>query len=259
VAAASVLVQSKADELYGRLADTAMRVAKGTHPLPLRRRAAAVLMAIPAGLDPLYKPIQAELLRDQPERALATIEETFAIIPDDVNLFWWRGFALRKLGRLELAAESYQRAFDLENQASVIPQALAQTFLELGDVARASESARRGVELNPGDADAQAILAWCSYKNNETQTAIDAASKAVALDPVHGDAVLLVLLAHLREGDLENARKAFQHARLVHELLSPGLDTSFVATFLRELRQLEPRSSDLSALISEIMSSLDRE
>ena len=38
-----------------------------------------------------------------------------------------------RLRRLGQAAKSYQHAFELEKQASVIPQALAETFLELPD------------------------------------------------------------------------------------------------------------------------------
>ena len=127
---------------------------------------------------------------------------------------------------MHLAADSYQRAFELEQWASVIPVALAQTFLELGDFPRAMETARRGLEIDPGDAEAHSILAWSSYKAGAIPEALEAASKAVDLDPVHADAIWIVLPGHIRQANLEQSRSTFQHALRVRQLLSPGLDAS---------------------------------
>jgi tetratricopeptide (TPR) repeat protein len=134
----------------------------------------------------------------------------------------------------------------------VIPQALAQTFLELGDFPRAMETARRGVEIAPGEAEAQSILAWSSYKAGEIQEAVDAASKAVDLDPVHGGAIWIVLLGHICQANLGESRSAFQHALRVWQLLSPGLDTSFVMSFLKELEGYKTDNAEISRLIDEI-------
>jgi len=215
-----------------------------------------VLSAIPGGLAPFYQPIQEELGYSGSERALELIEAALEIIPEDVNLFWWRGHALRSLGRLDRAADNYQRAFELEKRASVIPQALAQTFLELGDFPRAMETARRGVEIAPADAEAQSILAWSSYKAGAIPEAVEAASKAVDLDPVHGDAIWIVLLGHVRQANLEESRSAFQHAMRVRQLLSPGLDTSFVTSFVKELEDIEVDDAEGTRLVDDIKEAL---
>src|SRR5262249_35451274 len=128
VAAGEALVQIEAQELYGRVAEAMPQIAKASHAQDLRRRAGKVLSEIPRGVESFYQPILAELRRDRWDRALELIEAALEIIPEDVNLFWWRGTALRNLGQLDQAVESYQYAFELEKQAAVIPQALAQTF-----------------------------------------------------------------------------------------------------------------------------------
>lgn len=259
VAAGGALIRLEAQELYGRVAETMLQVAKASHAQDLRRRAGKVLSAIPDGVEPFYQPIQEALGRGGWERVLELIEATLEIIPEDANLFWWRGHALRSLGRLDRAADSYQRAFELEEQASVIPQALAQTFLELGDFSRAMEAARRGVEIAPGDTDAQAVLAWSSYKAGAIPEAVEAASKAVDLDPVHGDAIWVVLLGHIRQANVEESHSAFQHALRVRQLLSPDLDTSFVTSFLKELEAINTDNAEISQLVEEIKDALGSE
>jgi tetratricopeptide (TPR) repeat protein len=252
VAAGDALVRMQAQRLYGRIAEVMLHVTRADQGRALRRRAGEVLSKMPGGVDPLYQPIQEQLGRGGAERALEMIEASLEILPEDANLFWWRGHALRSLGRLEPAAVSLQRAFELEKQASVIPQALAQTFLELGDSSRAMATARRGVEIEPANADAQSIMAWSSYKAGAIPEAIEAASKAVDLDPVHANAIWILLLAHLRQANLRQSRTAFQHALRVHQLLSPGLNTSFVTTLMKEVQSITTDNAEISRLIEEI-------
>jgi tetratricopeptide (TPR) repeat protein len=256
VAAGDALVRMGAEELYERIKGAMLQVAKVGQAKDLRRRAGKVLSAIPGGVEPFYRPIQEELGRGGSDRALEMIEDTLDTIPEDANLFWWRGHILKNLGRLDQAANSFQRAFELEQMASVIPQALAQTFLELGDFPRAMETARRGVEIDPGNADAQSILAWSSYKAGAIPEAVEAASKAIGLDPVHGDAIWIVLLGHLRQANWGESRSAFQHAMRVRQLLSPGLDTSFVTDFVKELEGIKIDSTEITRLMDDIKETL---
>jgi tetratricopeptide (TPR) repeat protein len=256
VAAGEALIRAEAPELYGRVAEVMLQIVKADQAQDLRRRAGNVLGAIPGGVEPLHAPIQAELVGDQAETALQMIAATLEILPEDVDLFWWRGHALRSLGRLNDAADSYQHAFELEKQASVIPQAIAQTFLDLHDYPRAMEAARQAVEIAPGDADAQSVLAWSSYNAGTIQDAVTAASKAVDLDPVHNSAIWVVLLGHIRQANLGESRSAFQHALRVRQLLSPDPDTSFVTTFLKELQGIKGDNAEISRLIEEINSAL---
>jgi tetratricopeptide (TPR) repeat protein len=256
VAAGEALIRIEARELYGRIAEAMMQVTKSGQPQEFRQRAGKVLSAIPGGVEPFYRPIQEELNRGGSNRVLDMIEATLEVLPGDANLFWWRGHALRSLGRLDQAADSFQRAGELEEGASIIPQALAQTFLELGDFPRAMEIARRGVEIDPRSADAASILAWSCYKAGAIPEAIEAARRAVDLDPVHGDAIWIVLLAEIRQANPEEARSAFEHARRVRQLLSPGLDTSFLPSFLKELESIDTGEAEISRLIDDIKEAL---
>ena len=256
VAAGKVLISLEADEHYGRIAEMLLPITKRGESLALRRRAAEQLGKIPGGLEPLYRPIQDELGSGGAERALEMIDVLLQILPENANIYWWRGHALRSLGRLELAADSYQRASELASDAAVIPKVLALTFLELGDATRAMATARRGVELEPGNADVQSIMAWSSFKADAIPDAIEAANKAVVLDPVHVDAIWILLLAQLRQGNLEASQAAFRHALRVRQLLSPGLDSSFLGTFMKEVKSITTDNPDISRLIEEIKNTL---
>ncbi len=256
VAAGEALVKIGAQDHYERVTEVLLQVAKADHALELRQRAGKVLTAISGGVETLYRPIQAELDRARWERALGMIEATLEIIPEDPNLFWWRGYALRSLGRLGPAADSYQHASNLANQAFEIPQALARTFLDLRNYPRAMAAARRGTEIAPGDAEAQSILAWSSYKVGAIPEAVEAASKAVDLDPVHSDAIWIAILGHIRQGNLEKSRLAFQHAMRVRRILSPGLDTSFLTSFIEELAGIKTDNVEISRLMVEIEDAL---
>jgi len=118
------------------------------------------------------------------------------------------------------------------------------------------EAARRATEIAPGDADAQSILAWSSYKAGAIPEALDAASKAVDLDPVHRDAIWIVLMGHIRQGNLEEARAAFKHALQVRRVLSPGLDTSFLTSFIKALEGIKTDNAEMLQLIAEIKDAL---
>ncbi len=256
LAAGQALVRVQAHDEYRHVAEAMVQIAEANLTQDLRRRAGKVLSEIPTGLDAFHRPVQAALNSAEWQRALDLINAALEISPDDVNLFWWRGYALRNLGELGQAADSYARAAELEKQTPVIPQALAQTFLELGDFQRALDAVRRGIEIDPGDAESQSILAWCSYKVGEIDAAVKAARMAVDLDPVHGDAIWIILLAHIRQSDLGEARSAFQHALRVRQLLSPGLDTSFITSFLKELEDISTEDVEISRLLGDIKDAL---
>lgn len=256
LAAGEALARLKVRERYGQVAEAMFQIAKSTRAKALRQRAAGVLIMVPNGTELFYPPIQSELRRGEWERALKLIEEARELVPEDVNLFWWRGLALKKSGQLKEAAESYEHASELEKQAPLITQALAETFLELGDYRRAKDAAKRGVEIAPGVADAQSILAWSSYKAGAIQEAVDASGKAVDLDPVHSDSIWIILLGHIRQSNPPESRSAFDHALRVRQLLSPGLDTSFIPTFLEELETINSDNAEVSRLIEDIKSAL---
>jgi hypothetical protein len=85
---------------------------------------------------------------------------------------------------------------------------------------------------------------------------VEAANKAVDLDPVHSDAIWIVLLGHIRQENLEKARSAFQDALRVLQLLSPGLDASFVPSFVKELENIKTDNAEILRLMEQIKEAL---
>ncbi len=61
-------------------------------------------------------------------------------------------------------------------------------------------------------------------------------------------AMWILVLGHLSQGSVAEARAAFQHALKVRQYLSPGLDDSFMAVFVDELDSspTTPESQSLS-------------
>jgi tetratricopeptide (TPR) repeat protein len=255
LAAARVLVLLNVKELYGQLAALAANIIRTREHPDLRCRAGRILSAIEGSVDPFYTPVSEALTHNQLERALELVDDLIEVFPDDVVFAYYRGHALRGLGRLEEAAKSFAHACELNKGAPVIPRALAETYLEAGQFAQAMETARSAVEFAPYDAEAQATLAWSSYKASAFAEAENAGAKAVAFDPVHATAIWILVLAQLRQGDHVKARAAFLHAMRVRQVLSPGYDDSFVATFLRELSAI-PEKTESTETVREIRNAL---
>jgi tetratricopeptide (TPR) repeat protein len=256
LAAGEALVWTEREAYHKRVTEVMIEIATGKLTQRFRERAGRVLSKIPGGRDPFHQPIQAAFLAAEWDHALELVNTAVEIFPNDATLFWWRGHALRNRGELRTAADNYARAAELEKEAPIIPQALAQTFLELGDVRRALDAARSAVDIDPSDVNSQSILAWCSYKFGNTDLAVKAASIAVDLDPVHGEAIWIILLVHISQRNLGEARVAFEHAVRVRQLLSPGLDTSFIPTFLEELEEIDIDNVEISSLVDEIRNAL---
>lgn len=259
VNAGAALVHLGSEARFPLITEVMNQIIKGNHSLDIRRRAGKVLRNIPGGLDVIYEPIQAELTQGGWQRTVELAEGTLRFLPHDVNLFWWRGHALAELGRLPEAAESYERATQLASDVSMIPQALADTFLKLGDFTRAVEAAKKAVEISPMDAEAQVTLARSSYYAGEMEDASKAASTALDLDPVHHEAIWLVLLCQLKLGNVKESRAAFQHAMKVRKILTPGLDESFLPTFLEDLTAINSDNVEISELVNEIKNALQPE
>jgi hypothetical protein len=252
LAAANVLLMLDLPHLRARVQQVTLTIATHPGPQALRRAAGSVLSSIPGGLEPIHRPIHAALERGEPQTALDLAAGALEIISDDVNLFWWQGHAQNLLGLRAQAAASWRRALELQVRAAEIPPVLAQILIDLGDFAGAAEVARRGVELSAESADAHALLAWSCYRANEIDEAVAAARMACDLDPVHPRATWLMVLALLRMPALAEARAAADHALRVRQLLSPGLDTSFLATFREELGALSAADEATAQLVAEL-------
>jgi tetratricopeptide (TPR) repeat protein len=256
LAAAEMLARHDSCARDRRVAEAMLRVVKTSAVPEFRQRAGKVLSTIPDGVEPFYQPIQAEFDRGDWSRIVGLAGATLEILPEDPNLFRWRGDALRQLGQLSEAAEDYRRASELASWASEIPLELADTLIDLGDYQHAVEAARKGVAISKGDAEIHAILAWSCYKAGLIEEAQQSAGTAIDLDPVQPTANWVFLLAHLRQEHLDEARAAFEHVVRVREILSPDLDTSFIKSVRAEFDGISSDKPDLRQLLGEIKDAL---
>jgi tetratricopeptide (TPR) repeat protein len=256
VAAADALCELHEPVLQARAQQAVLAIATSPGPPDLRRAAGNALSGLPAGLEPIYHPIRTALERGEPQGALDQIAGALEILPDNANLFWWRGLAQVALGLREEAAASLRRAFERQRSATELPPVLAELLIDLGDFDEARQVARHGVELTPSSADAHALLAWSCYRANAIEEAVAAARMACDLDPVHPRAIWILVLALLRAPAPEQARGAAEHALRVRQLLSPGLDTSFVATFTVELGALAADDEATAQLVAKLQQRL---
>ena len=249
VAAAEALAGLRGDAVPRDDIVRAMKAtANGPAGLALRRRACAVLADIEDGLEPFYRPIQRAFEDGEPPRALELVETALDVLPDDVNIHWWRGHALNALGRPAEAVDSFQRAADLgDERSAVVLQALAETLLDLDDVERAMAAARRGVKLAPADANAHGVLAWSCYRAGEIDECVDSATRALDRDPIHPNARWILLLGRLVRGDLTAARAVLEQARRVRELLLTRSTAEFVADALDALDAPDDETARLLA------------
>jgi hypothetical protein len=233
LAAAEILIGLDASKPHPQLAAQMFELARSAIDLPLRRRAAAVLAKMPDGLNAFYEPIQNAW--DNWPRALRLVEEAQIVVPDDLNLHWWRSHVLRGLGRLSEATDSLERAAQLEGGLSIIPQALAEIFLELEEYARAFAAAESGARIAPYDAGCQAALAWSAFFSGDLDAARAAADQALALDPVLMDGIFGALVIQVKRGDLPAAQATLEHGQRVQRLLSPTLDPALAALVHRAI------------------------
>jgi HEAT repeat protein len=250
--AARTLLALDATPLQAHARQVLVAIATNPGSSALRLAAGSVLSELSGGLEPIYHPIQAALGCNEPQAALDLINGALEIVPDDVNLLWWRGHAQNALGLRAQAAASWRRALELQEHAAEIPPVLADTLIDLGDFARAVEVARHGAELSTYSADAHVLLAWSCYRASSIEEAVAAARLACDLDPVHPRAIWILALALLRVPALGEARAAADHALRVRQLLSPGLDTSFLATFTEELGAIPAADEATVQLIAEL-------
>jgi predicted Zn-dependent protease len=252
LAAARALIGLDAPHLQARTRQILLAIATSPELQALRHATGDLLSELPGGLEPVYHPIQAALERGELQIALDLIARALGIVPNNVSLLRWQGEAQNALGLRAHAAESLWRAFELDDHEAEIPPVLAPILIDLGNCAAALQVAQHGVLLSEYSADAHELLAWSCYRANEIEEAVAAARMACDLDPVHPRAIWILVLALLRSSAAGEAREATDHALRVRELLSPGLDTTFLATFTEELGELAAPDAATAQLVAEL-------
>lgn len=251
-----------AAQVVADIDDAALRSTVGERMAPLAldrtldpalRRGAGAALERAREASRLYEPIAQRLEAHDDAAALGLAEHALEALPDDVNLHWWHGHALRGLGRFAEAADSFARSAELAHDAPVIPRTQAALYLGLGNTARAVAEARRGVAIDPADAESQAMLAWSLYCDGDDVACADVAAIALRLDPVQAEVQWIALLVALRGAKPAAAATALAHLRRLQQHLGRTFDADWQAKLEAALAPLAPADVALRALRDEAL------
>lgn len=138
---------------------------------------------------------------------------------------------------LDEAAAAYGRAVELAPNHAVLYAAWGRTLLAAGELDRAAAVVAKAVDLDATDLGSWLLLGDAEARRGRAREAAVAYGNAVSLDPQTLPALLGLAAAALDLGDLEQARRALEQARLV-------------APQSPELAALERRLAEAAALLS---------
>ncbi len=125
--------------------------------------------------------------------------------PDALNAY---GIALADEGKLEAAAQQFQRVLQADANNAPALQNLGVVALRKDDVQGAQRFLTRGLELNPRLPLALNTLGVVFAREGDFARAVEAWNRAVAIDPRQYDALYNIGLVEVRAGHAAEARKA---------------------------------------------------
>ncbi len=144
------------------------------------------------------------------DEALALIERSLALAPDQADWHSNRGIVLQSAGRLEDAIEAYRRAIAIDPGHANAHSNLGVLLRATGDAEQAEAAYRATVRLDPGHIDGWTNLGILLNAQKRTQEAAACYSKVITLQPKHRDARKLLALAHCTLGEIDAAVRIFQ-------------------------------------------------
>jgi heat shock protein HtpX len=126
------------------------------------------------------------LLDVDPTQSLAVAADLEAALPKDPSPLIIAARALRRLGRLDGAADTIQRAIALQPDNGVVRAVAAAVKADLGDLEAARQLVRDAAALAPGDVFvrmAEAQIALAAESPERAQNAVETAAAAVRANP----------------------------------------------------------------------------
>jgi tetratricopeptide (TPR) repeat protein/outer membrane murein-binding lipoprotein Lpp len=127
--------------------------------------------------------------------------------------------ALCKLGVVQMkldqpteAAESFQKAIELDGNNAYANRMLGYALMTTGDFGAAETLVKRAVELAPDDAKAYLLLATISYRLGDIHAAETNFKAAITADPVPSEPYFNLALICSKSGRLEEGRAYYDQA-----------------------------------------------
>ncbi|QTN34049.1 tetratricopeptide repeat protein [Akkermansiaceae bacterium] len=116
--------------------------------------------------------------------------------------------ALCKLGVVQMkleqpieAAESFQKAIELDGNNSYANRMLGYAMMKTGDLPSAQQHLRRAVDLAPDDAKAYLLLGTVSFRLGDTKDAESNFKAAISADPVPSEPYFNLAVIHAKAGN----------------------------------------------------------
>jgi Flp pilus assembly protein TadD/predicted nucleic acid-binding Zn-ribbon protein len=110
------------------------------------------------------------------------------------------------------AADTFQRAVELNEGNPYAHRMLGYSLMMLGDLTQAEQSARRAVDLAPNDASSQMLLATLCYRMGRTGEAESHFKAAITADPMPSEPYYNLGLIYSLAGKKKEAREFYQQA-----------------------------------------------
>jgi len=217
------------------------RIARVEPDIMVRKKGAKALSEIPGGTDEFYKPIREGITGGRYDEVIRLIGSDTPFLPNDENLYWWRGFARRSLGRSQDALADLDQAVALTDCKAHVHRIRAEVLLDLSRFPEALAAAEKAAEIEPKEAENYFLVGWCAYLANELEKSISASRSALELNPKLATGEFNLGLALLASGRSPEDMDAYNRG----SLLCAELDRETA------LESLDSASQDLDHLILE--------
>lgn len=166
----------------------------------------------PNSEDVLSAYAQVSLAAGRPVPAILALQSLTRMCASVPQHHYLLGVALMQAGDFPAAAESIQRAVELEPDRPLNLIALGLARNGLKRYAEAGAPLRRSLELEPDNVEALAALAEAEEGLGETEAAEGHARQALARNPDHASANLVIGLLRMKEERYAEARDALVEA-----------------------------------------------
>ncbi|ADL55129.1 tetratricopeptide repeat protein [Gallionella capsiferriformans] len=171
------------------------------------------------------------------EEALAAMQRSVELSPDDVEVNYNLGVVLQEAGRLDEAEQSYRRAVALNAAYADAHCNLGVVLQELGRASEAEACYRRAIQINPRYAAAYSNLANTLMASAELAEAEKCCRRALEINPGAADAHSTLGHIFEKQGDLAAAEASFRRALQINP--DSAADLSHLGSVLKAQGRLD--------------------
>ena len=139
------------------------------------------------------------------EEAVAFIERSLALAPDQADWYSNLGIVYQSDGKLHRAVDAYRRAIAIDPRHANAHSNLGVVLKATGKPAEAEAAYRTAIQLNPDHIDAYTNLGILLNGMNRTEEAAACYCKVITLRPKHREARKLLALAYCTLGEIGDA------------------------------------------------------